>query len=188
MARACRRQRECRRAVCRGYAPKEGGGTPGGGTVANRYDVGQTMVYTFEGLYNTDYEINVRSIDRFGNSSEAVSGSVSIGNFENRPPERTSERMADVSMPDTAETSIVSITLTPYFTDPDLEYGDETLLFGDERERGYRRHRGGRGGAEADSACQRNEPGDSDGIRPCRGDGEFLDICYGSRRYGPLGR
>ena len=107
------------------YAPKEGGGTPGGGTVANRYDVGQTMVYTFEGLYNTDYEINVRSIDRFGNSSEAVSGSVSIGNFENRPPERTSERMADVSMPDTAETSIVSITLTPYFTDPDLEYGDE---------------------------------------------------------------
>ena len=33
------------------YAPKEGGGTPGGGTVANRYDVGQTMVYTFEGLY-----------------------------------------------------------------------------------------------------------------------------------------
>ena len=164
------------------YAPKEGGGTPGGGTVANRYDVGQTMVYTFEGLYNTDYEINVRSIDRFGNSSEAVSGSVSIGNFENRPPERTSERMADVSMPDTAETSIVSITLTPYFTDPDLEYGDELSY----------------------SATSVNEDivatevaGEVLRLIPrakgtslvtvtasdlCRGDGEFLDICYGSRR------
>ena len=120
MARACRRNGNAVAQFVVEYAPKEGGGTPGGGTVANRYDVGQTMVYTFEGLYNTDYEINVRSIDRFGNSSEAVSGSVSIGNFENRPPERTSERMADVSMPDTAETSIVSITLTPYFTDPTL--------------------------------------------------------------------
>ena len=92
---------------------------------ANRREVGETMVASFQGRYNTDYEINVIAIDRFGNESEPVSGSFSIGGFENRPPVKTAERMPDFTLTGTQESDRLEVSLTPYFTDPDLEYGDE---------------------------------------------------------------
>lgn len=101
------------------------GGEAGGGTVRNLYDVGQTMVYSFEGTYNTDYDITVSCIDRFGNVSPEATASVSVGGFENRPPELSSEKMQDVSIDDIGEAHAVTVTVSPCFTDPDLEYGDE---------------------------------------------------------------
>ncbi len=99
--------------------------TPQKTEVANRREVGETMVASFQGRYNTDYEINVIAIDRFGNESEPVSGSFSIGGFENRPPVKTAERMPDFTLTGTQESDRLEVSLTPYFTDPDLEYGDE---------------------------------------------------------------
>lgn len=90
----------------------------------NFYDPGSRAQYSVPAQYNTDYDISVISMDRFGNVSGPVAFGASVGNFENRAPYRTDEKFADVTMPDTSAESAVRMDLTAYFADPDLEYGD----------------------------------------------------------------
>lgn len=100
------------------------GGTVVEETFRNFYQPGSRAEYAITGQYNTGYEINVSCIDRFGNVSAPVGFSVMVGDFDNRPPQRTSERLADVTMPDTSQESVTRLNLSQYFTDPDAEYGD----------------------------------------------------------------
>ena len=90
---------------------------------SNYAEAGDRVLYTVEGRYNTEYELLVSAVDRFGNVSNAVAIACTTGDYANEKP-RITERFGNIKIAEAGAASSVRFVLSDYFSDPNLADGD----------------------------------------------------------------
>ena len=90
---------------------------------SNYAEAGDRVLYTVEGHYNTEYELLVSAVDRFGNVSDAVAIACTTGDYANEKP-RITERFGNIKIAEAGAASSVRFVLSDYFSDPNLADGD----------------------------------------------------------------
>lgn len=110
-----------------GVGKFEGVHPDGSGTVTygNVVPIGMSASFLFEGSYNTKYDFDIVSVDRFGNeAATATKVSYTTGDYANQKPKLSEMRFESVTFDGTGEDKKMTLALAGYFTDPNLPEGD----------------------------------------------------------------
>ncbi len=92
--------------------------------LANNAGVGEDYSFECELVQLTDYECRIKSVDRFGNESDYASfEGTSLQHINNAPVMKG--RFLDVTIKDPEKEYVRKYQLNNYFSDADIEYGDE---------------------------------------------------------------
>ena len=78
---------------------------------SNYAEAGDRVLYTVEARYNTEYELLVSAVDRFGNVSNAVAIACTTGDYANEKP-RITERFGNIKIAEAGAASSVRFVLS----------------------------------------------------------------------------